>query len=72
MFWDKLFQKKEKEIPPEPLPNNMILEAAEETDDTDEIYDSTEQLISEAEDPKFRILYERVVVHTEQNIDSCR
>lgn len=63
MFWKLFFQK------------NKVAEIhdrdadEEEEDDTQEIYESTEQLITDNDNMSFKIVYEKIVVHTEKSIE---
>lgn len=66
MFWEKFFQKKEESRPQ----SDQMIE--DEADDTDELYETAELPTPKAEDSGFKIVYEKVVVHTERSIDSER
>lgn len=66
MFWEKFFQKKEESRPQ----SDQMIE--DEADDTDELYETAELPAPKVEDSGFKIVYEKVVVHTERSIDSER
>ena len=61
MFWDRLFHRNEKKI------QRTVIMDSEETDDTQEIDDSTEQLIIGTEQSDFMILTE-IIICSEKKI----
>ncbi len=62
MFWDRLFHRNEKKI------QRTVIMDSEETDDTQEIDDSTEQLIIGTEQSDFMILTE-IIICSEKNVE---